>query len=290
MLHLSGEMERVSKLFTENQICSLFLKGPVVAYDLYGDISLRTSKDLDILIPETDLAKAENLLLNEGYEKEEVPTVLNEIKWRHHHIAYFHPKKKIQIEIHWRLHPRPMKEPKFEELWARKRISSLTKHPVSFLGREDLVLYLIAHGARHGWFRLRSLKDIDQMFKHEMDYKKVSLFIKEYQHQRLVGQASILVNQLLNKSKKICVANERHSKKLSEQAYLYIRNGEEFEYPNKYLFSLKTNIQKIHFLVLLFYPRPVDVELITLLKCIHFLYFPLRPFLWTWRKIIKFTT
>ena len=44
-------MEQVSKLFNENKINLLILKGPVLAVDLYGDISLRTSSDLDILIP-----------------------------------------------------------------------------------------------------------------------------------------------------------------------------------------------------------------------------------------------
>lgn len=299
MLRLSGEMERVSKLFTENQIRSLFLKGPAVAHDLYGDISLRTSKDLDILIPEPDLEKTENLLLNEGYEKEEAPTVLNEIKWRHHHIAYFHPKKKIQIEIHWRLHPRPMKEPKFEELWERKSTSSLTKHPVSFLGREDLVLYLIAHGARHGWFRLRWLKDIDQMFKHKMDYKKISLFIKEYQHQRLVGQASVLTSELFNRSIYVHfngLLQRGYSQNLAQKAIYYMQeimqiHGEVSEevlsYHKHYLFSLKSIRQKVLFTIISFYPNPLDEATLTLPKQLHFLYFPLRPFLWTWRKSKK---
>ena len=44
MLHLSAEMKTVSELFTENQIRVLFLKGPVLGLDLYGDISLRTSR------------------------------------------------------------------------------------------------------------------------------------------------------------------------------------------------------------------------------------------------------
>lgn len=288
MLHLSGEMERVSKLFTENKIRSLFLKGPVVAHDLYGDISLRTSKDLDILIPETDLAKTENLLLLEGYEKEEVPTVLNEIKWRHHHIAYFHPKKKIQIEIHWRLHPRPMKEPEFEELWERKRTSSLTKHPVSILGKEDLFLYLIAHGARHGWFRLRWLKDIDQMFKKEMDGKKVSLFIKTYQYQRLLGQAYVLVNQLLDNSLEKVMVSKKYLKRITCQAYTYIVNAEDFIYPNKYLFSLQPTIQKIYFMMILFYPHSIDTKTLALPKPLYFLYFFLRPLLCVWRKTCKF--
>src|SRR5699024_6281205 len=47
MLHLSSVMEQVGKLFTHSQIKILFLKGPTLGYDLYGDISLRTSRDLD---------------------------------------------------------------------------------------------------------------------------------------------------------------------------------------------------------------------------------------------------
>ena len=96
-------MEQVSKLFTENQIPLLFLKGPVIAADLYGDISLRTSRDLDILIPITHFERAEKLLLSLGYEKEPVLSVLNDWKWRDHHIVYFHPQKCIMLEIHWRL-------------------------------------------------------------------------------------------------------------------------------------------------------------------------------------------
>ena len=49
MLHLTREMEMICKSFNENQIKSLVLKGPVLAADLYGDLSLRTSADLDIL-------------------------------------------------------------------------------------------------------------------------------------------------------------------------------------------------------------------------------------------------
>ncbi|MFA1508061.1 nucleotidyltransferase family protein [Priestia aryabhattai] len=287
MLHLTGEMGRISDLFTGNHVRSLFLKGPVVAYDLYGDISLRTSKDLDILIPETDLVKAETVLLKEGYKKEKVDTVLNERKWRYHHIAYFHPKKKIQIEIHWRLHPRPMKEPTFDELWKRRRTSLLTNQSISFLGEEDLFLYLIAHGARHGWFRLRWLKDIDQIIKSKLYYGKYNSAIKKYKHKHLVGQAFILLNQLFNKSIKGNILNHKRSIKLSQNAYIYIVNDKDFRYSHRYLFSLKSNLQKMYFIILLFYPRFVDVETLALPKPFYFLYAPIRPLLWVWRKIIK---
>ncbi|WP_461672884.1 nucleotidyltransferase domain-containing protein [Priestia megaterium] len=296
MLHLSGEMERISKLFTENQIRSLFLKGPVIAHYLYGDISLRTSKDLDIFIPETDLEKAENLLLNEGYEKEEVLTVLNEIKWRYHHIAYFHPIKKIQIEIHWRLHPRPMKEPKFQELWERKRTSSLTRHTVSFLGKEDLMLYLITHGSRHGWFRLRWLLDINEIMKKVNNFNRIRLLLKSYNVGHLAGQTFLLASQLLNTSidrEFNKLIEDKKNRRLAKKAISYIEVMTKLHmsesnklniYYTYYQFVIKTNKEKFLFIIILLYPNSSDIETLKLPRFLVFLYFPLRPFLWIWRK------
>ena len=64
-------MEQVCKLFNESKINTLVLKGPILGANLYGDVSLRTSGDLDILIPIQDLEKAEKLLLMQGYEKDD---------------------------------------------------------------------------------------------------------------------------------------------------------------------------------------------------------------------------
>lgn len=177
MLQFSGEMVQISELFTEKKIRLLFLKGPVIAADIYGDISLRTSKDLDILIPSTDIERAEEILYNLGYEREEEPDY-NDWKWRNHHVTYNHPQKNIQLEIHWRIHPRPKKVPSFNELWERKRVSMLTRCPVYFLGKEDLFLYLVAHGSKHGWFRLRWLADIDLLVRKSFSLEESNLLLK----------------------------------------------------------------------------------------------------------------
>ena len=80
----------------------------MIAHDLYGDISLRTSSDLDFLIPINELEKAEEIIENLGYEKDDYFTsVLNDWKWRHHHVTYFHPQKRMKLEIHWKLNPGP---------------------------------------------------------------------------------------------------------------------------------------------------------------------------------------
>lgn len=289
MLQLCGEMDYISKLFAENKIRLLFLKGPVIADDLFGDISLRTSRDLDILIPINDLEKAEKVLLSSGYERIDSYS-LNNWNWKHYHILYSHPQKQIQIEIHWRLHPRPTIEPSFQDLWERKRISNLTTHPIYLLGKEDLFLFLITHGARHGWSRLRWLIDIDKMIRDGIDLRKTTLLMKNFHYNHIGGQAFILASQLLNtpfNKDKQFLLNGGESRKLAQKAIYFIKDINEFNYPKGYMFSLKSNNQKILFIMNLFYPNYIDAETLILPKFLKFLHFPLRPFLWIWRKTRK---
>lgn len=298
MLKLSGEMEQLSRLFTENQISLLFLKGPVIAVDLYGDISLRTSNDLDVMVPIHCLESVDGLLLKLGYVKDDYfSTFLNEWRWRHHHVSYFHPQKGIKLEIHWRLNPGPAKEPNFHELWERRRTSSLSSYPIYLLGKEDLFLFLASHGARHGWSRLRWLVDIHQIAKQEMDWNKVTQLMKKYHYLQIGGQVLILASKLLNtpltKEMKELIKGDR-VKRLALDALFYIKQTVNLHtnpvpddiarYHKHHLFSLMSRQQKFLFVMSFFYPYPMDAEVLPLPKNLHFLYFPLRPLLWAWRR------
>lgn len=313
MLFLSAEMENLGRLFDENPIRHLFLKGPVIAFDIYGEISLRTSKDLDILVQKTDLNRVEELLLSYGYEREELQDIVGKSR---HHITFFHPQKKIEIEIHWRLNPPPLKEPSFNELWNRKRVSTLTKYQIYFLGEEDLFLFLIAHGSRHGWFRLRWLADIDKIIQNKVIFSKNSLTLKTYQHQHLGGKANLLIEHTLILASVLMntrINKEIHSLAVGKQsrklAHLAINNIiekgnleiNEAKFKKNQLFSLKknlhrsfniflyqisikSNLQKFNYLMKLLKPSSADTQTLKLPKSLHFLYYPLHPFLWFWRK------
>jgi hypothetical protein len=301
MLQLSGEMEWLCKILNEHQIRSLFLKGPVVAADLYGSISLRTSCDLDVLIPFHDLARTEQLLSTLGYEKDDyIQTVLGDWKWRHHHVTFFHADKGIKLEIHWRLGPGPAKELSFEALWERRRVSTLTSYPIHYLGREHLFLFLVTHGARHGWSRLRWLVDIERIIEQQIDWKLIKGLLREYQSLQIGGQALLLVKHLLNgtmteQMETIMAGNK--AKKLAEDTLFYIRQivnlhtlplpEEISKYHKRYLFVSMTFQQKIIFLLSFLYPYPEDVVTLPLPKKLHFLYFLLRPLLWIFRKTTK---
>ncbi len=297
MLHLSGEMEKICRAFNENGIFSLMLKGPVLAETLYGDISLRTSKDLDILVNVDDVEKAEQMLSAHGYEsKSNFPRILGDWKWKIHHVSYFHPQKGILVELHWRLYSELGSEPHFKELWERKNRSFLTTEPVYFLGEEDLFLYLTSHGARHGWFRLRWLVDVDRMVRRGLKWENVRILLKKHRSLHIGGQALLLASQLLNTpltQQMNSMAYVRRPVKLAQQSIVFIKEKLDSYPPPKhfagrfkrYSFSLLPLTQKYIFLISRLHPSSYDAELLPLPKALHFIYFPLRPFLWFWRQM-----
>lgn len=301
MLHLSGEMERLCRSLNEHHIRTLFLKGPVLAADLYGDVSMRTSCDLDILVPLDQLEQAEILLHSLGYTKDDyIHSVLGDWKWRHHHVTYYHHDKQVKVEIHWRLNPGPGKEPSFEQLWAHRRKSGLLHYPVYILGVEHLFLFLVLHGARHGWSRLRWLLDIDQMLKGTIDIDALLALLKTYQATHIGSQALQLLEALLQRSFghewRRLTASKR-GEQLALEAMFYVRQMVNLhtpplpdhveKYHKKHIVRLMSKRQRIIFMLSFLYPYAEDVNTLPLPKPFHVLYFVLRPFLWAWRKTKK---
>ncbi|PYZ94648.1 Renal dipeptidase [Salipaludibacillus keqinensis] len=298
MLFLTSEMEKISKVFTANHLRLLFLKGPVVAQALYGNVSLRTSHDIDLLVDIHDYSRAKDQMIQMGFaEKDYIKSVLNDWKWRHHHSVFHHQKSGIKVEIHWRLHPGPGSEPDFNELWNRRSQSTLTKQPIYLLGNEDLFYFLTAHGARHGWSRLRWLYDIHQLTKQEVNWSKTRTLLKKYHSAQIGGQALVLSKVIFGSN---ITAHEQRklmnnrSMKLARHAIYYLENminlhdetlpQDVAKYHKRHLFSLMSLHQKTLFTLSFLYPYPEDAELLPLPKQLHLLYFPFRPFLWAWRK------
>ncbi|MED4039113.1 nucleotidyltransferase family protein [Niallia taxi] len=297
MLQLTQEMDSIGRMLNKNNIRALFLKGPILGKDLYGDIGLRSSKDLDILIPSHEFQNVQELLMKHGYieRKEKTCTILKEERLRTHHAEFFHPNSRFSIEIHWRLNDLPDKEPSFTRLWERRRVSQLTTEPLYYLGEEDLFCYLISHGARHGWFRLRWLVDIDKLLRKGIDWEKYRNVMLEYSNEHVIGQSLILAQGLLKSplNKQSSYLLTRKAEELAHWAMIYIKSI-EYDQPfpkdlipyNKYNLVLQKNIiQKTKYLLILSYPTYKDYQIFQLPKILHFLYFPLRPVLYTGRKL-----
>ena len=147
------ELCSLAKLFNENGIDFRVLKGIPLSMELYGDIGMRQSKDIDILVRKEDYSKV-ILLLKDTHDID----CDSNIKYLHH----FSIKNKTS-HAHTEVHSRLTELRYFIDslnLFENKREISIFDVSIPVLSFENHLLFLIAHGAKHAWFRLMWLSDI----------------------------------------------------------------------------------------------------------------------------------
>ncbi len=303
MLQLSGQMQRVSAQLEEQGIRALQLKGPVLAQWLYGDLSRRTSKDLDVLVPMEQAGQAEQLLLELGYVKtQSVPRTTANWRWRYNHESYTDERTGVEIELHWRLNGDAGKEQEFEELWNRRQTLSFGGTDVHMLGTEDLLIYLAVHGARHAWFRLRWLVDIDRLLQMKPNWTLLRQLARQYHCEHIVGQAFVLATELLHSpiqtEMQEWIAHPR-ARALAVRVLVFITERvnlcpePETEVLAKqyrsYQYALKTPGQKAMFWIRKLGPDDWDMQTLPLPKGLYVLYYPLHPFLLLYRRMQRRT-
>lgn len=172
MLARTAELCQIIRLFEQNSIHTIALKGPLLGKLYYNDYTLRECKDLDILVDPADVETAYQLLINAGYE---LTTVLwNSPKQKalyndtFYHYNLYHPAKAVQIELHWRLNittdsPDSKVKPVGDQLIAQTIGGQL----IYSLSAIDNFVYLCVHGSMHDWKRLFWLYDIVQIIEKE---------------------------------------------------------------------------------------------------------------------------
>lgn len=298
MMQLTKEMNKICGKLSDNGIRAILLKGPALAIQLYGDMSHRTSKDLDILLDVEDVERAEEFMARLGYESEDEHSFTSNWKTKTHHLSYRHKEHSVQVEIHWRLNPYSQGSPSFDQLWERKNTVRLSNLSFYCLGNKDLLYYLADHGARHAWFRLRWLMDIDRLIP-RMNNEKMQDYFKQHGGQAFTGQAFLLASNLLDSKIPPSMEQQTNNKKtlrLAKSSLFFIKRIVKLNpVPEKsvvwhyfrYSLSLMTGRQRARYLLNHLEPNVQDRSVLPLYKPFHFLYFPLRPFLWFWRHIIN---
>src|ERR1700741_2674077 len=154
ILHLVGKQLRIYKLFREHDIPVAIFKGPLLSQMAYGEISLRQTGDIDMLINSRDFAPARQLLESLGYEMSPrlTPAQLASHVNNHCEIQFMRDEWFTVVDLHWDLAPRSFVFGlKADEVMSRLQSVSLAGTTVQTFGAEDLLLYQAMHGAKHLW-------------------------------------------------------------------------------------------------------------------------------------------
>jgi Uncharacterised nucleotidyltransferase len=164
-LAMAAEAARLQRLFDDAGLAILFLKGASLAMLAYGNLGMRSAKDIDLLVSPEALPLATALVTRAGYRRFNPPANISDARLRllmslRRDHGFVHEQTGLQIELHWRLflNPHAMDEASF---MAASRVVPLTgTMGLRTLGEEDLFTYLCVHGALHSWNQLKWLADI----------------------------------------------------------------------------------------------------------------------------------
>jgi hypothetical protein len=181
-IRMTQHLLKVLHLLMDSGVEVMPFKGPVLAVQAYGDLSLRSYSDLDILIHENDLFRVFQILSDQGYTlnatdngyllNNPVPTsldrILNFIQKKDVHF-FFHDDL---LEVHWKIVERLYAVPlEMDQIWDRSLPFLINDEKVKTLSPEDMVIVLCFHGFKHAWQNLRWLADLIHTISNHPDLK-----------------------------------------------------------------------------------------------------------------------
>lgn len=171
-LSAAAETRRLGKLLDAAGIDWITFKGLPLAIQAYETLSIKMANDIDILIAEADSDRACQLLRDAGYLRfAPGPEVRDDQLARWMQVSkesgWRHPERGLIVELHGRLMANPALLPQATLASPRKRVAIAKGIDVPTMGDGLLFPYLFAHGAHHGWFRLKWLADVAALLSHE---------------------------------------------------------------------------------------------------------------------------
>ena len=165
---MSSELIRIMRLLKENRINALSFKGPILALQLYGDITQRQYSDLDILIHCEDRESAARLLEDRGYESLLLMGPKQEQIWYKNakEMSLYNKEKNIHIDLQWQFFDRdyPLHF-SLENIWVSAEDIYLNGNQIKTFSPDSLLIYLCIHGSKHLWERIGWIKDIDLLVR-----------------------------------------------------------------------------------------------------------------------------
>jgi hypothetical protein len=200
-LRMAGILAETAAAFAQAGIRMVALKGPALAAQIYGDATLRQSTDLDLRVRERDVARADSLLRDLGFEPN-IPHFDRPLHRRYfmaliHEMQYVDWRRSAVIELHWR----PVFNPfliDFEEDWpGHTEDVSIGRVRVQVPAPIEQMIFLCLHGTKHHWGALRWLFDLVPLLESRVDLLALRAHAERIHAWPYVLQALILLHEYL---------------------------------------------------------------------------------------------
>jgi hypothetical protein len=253
-------------------------KGLALAEVAYGDIALRQSGDIDLLIRPQDLRRIRDAVRELGYTPHFALSAAEELAYLQsgYEYAFDGAAGPNLLEVQWAIQP-GFYAVDFDMagLFERAATVKVAGHPMKTPSSEDLLLVLSAHAAKHVWGRLVWLCDIARIMRlPTLDWSWIGSQAKALGIVRIVRVTMLLANQLLGAmiapAAQMSLPEDPGTLALADEIQTYIASDTAFDVESVAYFRLMMRLRerpadRLRFLQrLVFTPGPSEWQAVHL--------------------------
>jgi SAM-dependent methyltransferase len=200
-LALSAELLRILDALEAAGIQGIPYKGPTLAALAYRNLALREFGDLDLLMAQEEIERAQSVMRELGYEMHDFAPA----RWRSREAvpgqySYSRQEGNFLAELHTEQTLRYFPDGlPVEKLRQRLQLVAVGGRLVPTLGMADLLNFLCVHGAKHFWSRIQWIADVAELVDGgAVDLSRVLERANELGSRRMLLLGLRLTHELLN--------------------------------------------------------------------------------------------
>jgi hypothetical protein len=293
-LAVSLQLGELAIAFDEAGVTMIAYKGPALAEAAYGDIGVRASVDLDIVVPRAELDRARDVLHSLGYRSRSGMTPAQErtLQDAFGHYVYARDDAPSPVELHWSFASSryPWRLPPLSVALRASRLR-IGRASVLVPERHDEIFLQAMHGARHQWEQLEWLVAFAELLSGAATTgREIDVGILLYRAERWSSRGPLLLgarlaNRLLGApiTDALLSVAERHPRVVKQCDLLIARlyRGQpqhDAEANRRFCLDLMDRTSdRVRFLAAeIFVPTEREWELVRLPRLLLPLYFPIR--------------
>jgi Uncharacterised nucleotidyltransferase len=289
---LTAELCRLIALFANSGIDAIPYKGPVLGLFAYDNLALRRFVDLDVIVKKTEVLKAREILLAEGYTpSKSLSLAQQELLLRtQHNIQFSRDNHRLIVELHWEVAPHLFASSvNPDKFWRDLVTIDINGAEIKTLSADDLLFSLCVHGSRHLWERLSWICDVAELItRHSFNWNALLERAANADSERMFLLGLHLAEKLLSaplpeEVKRQC-ASDAQLESLATKVSEHLFNGTtHVPATSREIFKYNIGVRKTlraraRYIVYMLRPTDGDLGAHSFPAGLSFAYYFLRPF------------
>ena len=175
---LADQLTHILTELTATGIEATPFKGPTLAISAYGDLALRTFRDLDFLVHKTNIHPCLNRMEEIGYKQNMhlSPRQMQAfLDYSGQDVLY---GAGVPVEPHWAFAPHTFAlDIDYAGLWDRTQKVIFNGQRIRQFAPEDELIILCIHGSKERWTKLKWVADVSEFIRSHPDLDWKQLFV-----------------------------------------------------------------------------------------------------------------